>query len=144
MSQISSSIEPLFLRAGWQPLAQPDGGPGVSAEGHASVLIAEFGGLQVGAVGAGRDLAAIDVRFYSEPQQEDASLVAPWSAKLGCLAPVASAHHDHMVVFVDANGRFYAFTDPDGQLYLVGRSFGEAMERLLLGFGYGAPIPQDA
>jgi hypothetical protein len=145
MPTIPSSVEPLFARAGWQPLAAPRVALGaVSAEGHAAAVVAEFGGMQVGAVGAGRDLAASDVRFYSELRQEDASLVERWFVQLGSLVAVASAHHDHMVVFVDATGRFYAFTDPDGRLYLVGRSFSEAMERMLLGFEYGAPIPPGA
>ncbi|MBL8507562.1 SUKH-3 domain-containing protein [Chitinimonas sp. JJ19] len=145
MLQIPTSIVPLFLRAGWQPPAQPRETPSAeSAEAYAATVIAEFGGLQVGATGAGRDLAASDVSFYCEPQQDVASLVEQWSSQVGNLAAVASAHHDHMVVFVDANGRFYAFTDPDDRLYLIGRSLGEAMERLLLGFGYGAPIPRGA
>jgi hypothetical protein len=137
MSKIPPSIEPLFLRAGWQhpagSTAQPPVEPGVeSAESRAAALISEFGGLRIGAVGAGRDLAASDVHFYSEHQQEDASLVEPWLVQLGTLGPVASAHNDHMIIFVDANGRFYAFTDPDGRLYLIGQALGEAMERLLL------------
>jgi SUKH-3 immunity protein len=145
MLSIPSSVEPLFLRAGWRAPAQPRAMRGAaSAEGHAAAVIASFGGLRVGAVGAGRDLAASDVHFYAEPQCEETSLVEPWSARLGNLAAVASAHHDHMIIFVDAKGRFYAFTDPDDQLYLVGHEFGAAMERLLLGLGYGVPIPSDA
>jgi hypothetical protein len=145
MLSIPSSIEPLFLRAGWQVPAQPRATQGVrSAEGHAAAVMAEFGGLRVGAVGAGRDLAASDVHFYAEPHQEETSLVERWLSQLGSLAAVASAHHDHMIVLVDADGRFYAFTDPNDRLYLVGHAFGEAMERLLLGFEYGAPIPPDA
>jgi hypothetical protein len=33
---------------------------------------------------------------------------------------------------------------PEEQLYSIGESFGEAMERLLLGISYGCPITRDA
>jgi hypothetical protein len=56
----------------------------------------------------------------------------------------ATAHHDHMIIFVSSKGHFYAFTDPDGKLYSIGHSFGEAMERLLLGLDYGHCVPRDA
>jgi hypothetical protein len=59
---------------------------------------------------------------------------------VGELAGVASAHHDHIIVLVGSTGEFYAFTDPDDRLYSIGQTFGEAMERLLLGFEYGSPI----
>jgi hypothetical protein len=60
------------------------------------------------------------------------------------LAAVATAHHDHIIVFVNSTGAVFAFTDPDEQLYSIGESFGEAMERLLLGFSYGGSIARDA
>jgi hypothetical protein len=52
--------------------------------------------------------------------------------------------NDHIIVFVSSTGSFYAFTDPDDRLYSIGQTLGEAMERLLLGIGYGASIPRDA
>jgi SUKH-3 immunity protein len=115
-----------------------------SAQDRAEGVIRQFRGLRVGAVGPGRELAASDVHFYSSARPEVASVVRAWSHQLGELAAVATAHHDHIILFVNSTGGFYAFTDPDERLYSIGQSFGEAMERLLLGLRYGASIPQDA
>jgi hypothetical protein len=60
------------------------------------------------------------------------------------LAAFATAHCGHIIVFVNAAGNVFAFTDPDEQLYSIGESFGEAMEHLLLGTSYGNPIARDA
>lgn len=145
MLTLPSSIKPLFIGAGWQPIAQsPNELRAISAVDIAAAVIQEFGGLKVGETGAGREHAASDVCFYPSLQPEDTSLGEPWIASLGELSAVASAHHDHMVIFVDKKGYFYAFTDPDARLYCIGQSFGEAMERLLLGLTYGAHLPEDA
>jgi hypothetical protein len=145
MLQLPSSVETLFLRAGWRPTAEssmqlPEA---LSAPDRAEEVINQFSALQVGAVGPGRELTASDVHFYSRVRPEVADVVRMWSRQLGELAAFATAHDDHIILFVNSAGAFYAFTDPDERLYSIGSSFGEAMERLLLGIGYGAPIPQD-
>ena len=146
MLQLPSSVEALFLSAGWRPSAEASmqltDSP--SAQDQAQAVIGQFRGLRVGAVGPGRGLAASDVHFYSHVRPEVAGVVHAWSHQLGELAGVATAHHDHIILFVSSAGGFYAFTDPDERLYSIGQSVGEAMERLLLGLGYGDSIPQDA
>jgi hypothetical protein len=144
MLKCSPLVQELFLKAGWKfsnesVLAGDDATP---TELVAKKICAEFGGLRVGVTGRGRDLAASDVFFFSEPNTEESSLAEPWEKTVGNLDAIASAHHDHMVFLVSVTGRYYVFTDPDAQLYLVGRSFGEAMERLLLGISYGPAIPR--
>ena len=94
----------------------------------------------MGTTGQGRELSASDVHFYSKPRLSAEEVVAPWRAKLGRLSAIASAHDDHMIIFVGADGSFYAFTDPDDRLYRIGATFSEAMNRLLLGLSYGEPM----
>ena len=113
-------------------------------EDLAKAVIAEFSGLQVGSVGAGREQARSNVHFYSKPRPEVSAVVEPWHAKLGHLSAVATAHNDHIVIFVGCRGKYYAFTDSDEQLYSIGQTFGEAMERLLLGLSFGAAVSRDA
>ncbi|WZB61703.1 hypothetical protein WJ970_32820 [Achromobacter xylosoxidans] len=48
-----------------------------------------------------------------------------------------------MIVLLDAAGAAYVYTVPDGKLYRLGASLGEALERLLLGIGYGPAIDED-
>ena len=142
MLKCSPLIQELFLKAGWKyshesVLSGIDAAP---TELLAKKICAEFGGLHVGTTGPGRDLGASDVFFYPVPNAEDSYLAEPWEKIVGSLEAIASAHHDHMVFLVSAAGTYYVFTDPDGKLYLVGHSFAEAMERLLLGLSYGPAI----
>ena len=81
--------------------------------------------------------------FYERPCEpdEDESLEGlPWRGRTGPLRAVADAHHNHMIVLLDAAGAAYVYTVPDGKLYRLGASLGEALERLLLGIGYGPAI----
>jgi hypothetical protein len=135
----------MFLAAGWQPSPPAArANPPASAHQRAKAIIAEFGSLRVGAVGPGQDLPAGDIHFYSHARPESSAVGRAWSSRVGELAGFASAHHDHIIVLVGSTGEVYAFTDPDERLYFIGQTFGEAMERLLLGVGYGSPIPRDA
>jgi hypothetical protein len=145
MLEVPDSVEAQFTAAGWQPAnVAPKATKTLSALQRATTIISEVGGLHVEAAGAGRETAASDVRFYRQIRPEVTVAVRPWSRSLGELVGVANAHRDHIILFVDSDGALYAFTDPDEQLYSIGRTFGEAMERLLLGLSYGPPIPRDA
>ena len=141
MAQLPSSVESLFTAAGWRRSARPDTEslPGASAQTRAAAIIEEYGGLRVGSIGPGRDLGASDVRFYASARPDVATAVEAWSS-LGEMAAIAAAHNDHMLIFVSGAGDFYAFTEPDGKLYLIGHSFAEAVERVLLGINYGPSI----
>lgn len=144
--EIPSSIQGLFRAAGWKPAGHSSSTTAVlnnSATDRASAILAEFGVLNVGTTGPGREQAASDVQFYTRLRPEVTTNVQPWSSRLGELMAIATAHHDHIVVFVDTEGRLFAFTDPDQRLYAIGQSFGEAMERLLLGISFALPIARD-
>jgi len=88
-------------------------------------------------------MAASDVHFYQHIRPDQSAVVQPWERTVGEVAAFASAHHDHMILFVAADGRFYIFTDPDEQLYAGPQGFGELMRRLLWGYHYGPTISKD-
>jgi hypothetical protein len=144
MPAIPASIEAIFVRAGWQP--RPAKAPDALSEPSALVqlIIAEFGSLHVGKTGAGQELAASDVHFFASPDASIDQVADNWTKGLGRLVAFATAHNEHMFLYAGPGAKIYAFTDPDGKLYKVGSSFGEAMERLLLGLSYGHAIPGDA
>lgn len=145
MLEIPALIEPLFRAAGWlgpKEDASPDARH-LSVSGIATRILDEFGGLTVGACGPGTEMAAGDVRFYEGIRPEVSALIQAWKRQIGEVIAFASAHHDHMILFVGANGSFYIFTDPDDQLYAGPHDFGELMRRLLWGYYYGPTIPRD-
>ena len=135
------AITQLFIQSGWKGSSLDC--PALLTEQPRSTaerIIAEFGSLQVGSVGAGRDLPASDVHFYSRLRPEVSVVAEPWLEVTGILWGIATAHHEHMIILAGAQGKIYAFTDPDEQLYLLGLTFSEAMKHLLLGYSYGEPI----
>jgi hypothetical protein len=139
-------IEPLFLRAGWQPgrdrhvQTPANAGP----EMLATCIIEEFGGLSVGESGPGTEQAASDVHFYSHLRRSEVSeVVAPWSDRVGEVAAFATAHCDHMILLIGSGSRFYVFTDVDERLYDAGTDFGNLMYRLLFGYRIGSEVCRD-
>lgn len=145
MLEVPAMIEPIFRAAGWQ-------GPkkqtlldktSASAIAIARAIVDEFGGLTVGTCGPGSEMATSDVRFYEHLRPEGSELFQEWGQQTGAVVAFASAHHDHMVLLVGAEGRFYVFTDPDDQLYAFPHDFGEMMGCLLWGYPFGPTIPKD-
>ena len=138
-------LNKLFVDAGWHEgrvvtlsgLKELD----CPAHSYAVKLLSEYGNLSVGEVGSGRECAASDIRFFDRPRYEANELSSLWKAELGVLVGVASAHRDHIMLFVGSDGNFYIFTDPDEKLYFGG-SFKEVTSKLLLGLNYGTPIRQ--
>lgn len=135
-------IEPLFVRAGWQPRRGEEMGSTSNRipQVLAARIVAEFGGLSVGKTGPGTELAASDVHFYTRLRPEVSEVVAPWSSRIGEAAAFATAHHDHIILLVGSGGRFYAFTDVDERLYDAGDDFWRLMHRLLFGFSVGTEV----
>jgi hypothetical protein len=137
-------VRKLFSDAGWYPGRKTEIGElsnkASDAEYQAMQLLREYGGLSVGAVGAGRECAASDIRFYERPSVDQGIVGKRWERKLGKLVAVAAAQREHITVLVDGRGQFYIFTDPDGKLY-AGGTFQNVTSTLLLGLHYGAPIP---
>ena len=141
MIDVPASIQDQFVLAGWR-LGQSNAPTNSSLIGSSTAVavLSEFGGLHVGSSGPGQDLAKSDVEFFVNVKRDADICVQPWLKSIGRLDAIANAHHDHMIIFIGPDGAFYFFTDPDGKLYLGGSSFGEAMERLLLGLAYGPEI----
>jgi SUKH-3 immunity protein len=134
MSVIAESILPFFIKAGWFE-GRNTGLKSKYQNKFATAIFAEFGGLQVGEVGAGRDCAKSDVCFFNDSSEaiDEADDYKHVQKQLGQLSLIADAQHNHMQVLAAENGQFYVFTIPDGKLYLAGKNFNEAMERLLFG-----------
>ena len=142
MSQ--TAILEMFVKSGWKASSLDfDALPAEHPKATAERIIAQFRDLHVGSVGAGRDLPASDVYFYSHLRPEVSLVAEPWLEITGMLWGIGTAHHGHMIILTGAQGEFYAFTDPDEQLYSLGATFSEAMERLLLGHSYGKPIAKN-
>ena len=137
-------ITKLFVDAGWHEGRQVETksltlSSSSSAYKNAIAVLAEFGDLDVGQVGPGRELSASDISFRTEPFDFGSEFHNYWQSLDVALFAFASAHHDHMLLLVDDQNNFYIFTDPDEQLYKVG-SFEETMKRVLLGINYGATL----
>ncbi|WP_298610979.1 SUKH-3 domain-containing protein [uncultured Thiothrix sp.] len=136
MIYIPERIQHFFISVGWAPNMRQHSTESQTVQS----IFTEFGGLEVGACGAGLECAASNVCFFTCYQEHKHVVVEPWVSRLGPLTAIAEAHHDHISVFANREGAYYFYTHPDDQLYLGGTSFGEAMERLLLGQQYGRPI----
>lgn len=137
-------VEQLFINAGWHKGREIKVKKQVlnsfkSAYKNAVTVITEFGGLNVGEVGAGRELSASDICFRTETFDFGSEFHNYWVNLNTSLFSIASAHHDHMLLLVDDSNDFYIFTEPDEQLYKVG-SFDETVKRVLLGINYGKAL----
>ncbi|RRH79414.1 hypothetical protein EH244_31960 [Variovorax beijingensis] len=142
MSELPSTIKHFFPPAtsvsGISTVMSPQGG----VRAIAQAVIQCVGGLKVGAVGPGVVYATSDIEFHKALRLDREVVGRAWRRQLGELMSVGDAHHAHIMLFVDSNASFYAFTDPDGKLYSLGR-FAQAMEALLLGLDYGMPLEAD-
>ena len=140
MSSIPPSVQAFFDAAGCADTSVSVLDAGECAEDITTSIFEKFGGLEIGQNGLGQECASSNVRFFTQRKEEKHVAASPWLNALPPLCAIADAHNDHMMVFVDREGRYYFFTDADEQLYLGGSSFGEAMERLLFGKAYGPTI----
>jgi len=142
MLKVLEPIESLFLAAGWKPVQEAAQKQEAHASAHlrAHEIARQFGGLRVGQAGPGTEQAASDVHFYSAPRPEVSAVISPWEADVGACAAFATAHNDHMILFVNHAGEYFAFTDPDDCLYKLEGTFSEAMQKLLFGYRFGAPL----
>ena len=144
MFKLPALIETIFKAAGWQPHAPVND---ACAEGTstqiATEIVRQFGGLRGGEAGPGTQHAASDVSFYAKLRPEVSAVTQPWRQRIGNCVAFATAHNDHMILFVNDQGLYFTFTDPDERLYELGLSFGNAMHTLLFGYQYGAPLARD-
>jgi len=141
-------IDDLFIKAGWyegrefetttQPLYTSN-----AAHKNAVDVLTKYGGLEVGEVGAGREMSASEIAFRTETLDFGGEFHNYWKTLDTSLFAFASAHRDHTLLVVDSNNEFYIFTEPDEQLYKIG-SFEETIRRVLLGISYGIALEKSA
>jgi len=81
---------------------------------NAIEIISEFGGLKIEETGKGINSASGDISFFLIPISDNLINKIPNSGGLICFA---SAHNQHMGLYVDGNRKYYVYTDPDSQLY---------------------------
>lgn len=129
------SVLHFFEAAGWT-----DGGrrppPGFSgpASHPAVAVLGELNGLTVGECGPGDECARSDIAFGFDPEHQDHPAVLQWQEILGAaLVNIAEVHHAHGVLLMDAGGACYGLSLVHDAFSLSGHTFGEAVQRLLLG-----------
>jgi hypothetical protein len=130
----------MFLAAGWYPgrrvAVRFDRVQTLRTFPLAAELLQAFAGLRVGSCGPGRNHSTSDIEFTSRPSVEDRYAVAQLESPGDDLFPLGEAHVRHMELFLDVWGRLVVYGVPDGSLRVVGESFGEGVERLLLGHAW--------
>ncbi|WP_445228129.1 SUKH-3 domain-containing protein [Comamonas sp. MYb21] len=146
MLSLPPSIEQLFLTAGWRPhpTSKSVDADNANSEGLATAILRQFAALHVGEIGSGVEQAKSDISFYSQLRPTVSAVTSPWRLQVGNCAAFATAHNDHMILFVNDQGRYFVFTDPDSCLYPLGDSFGNAMLTLLLGYKFASPLARDS
>ena len=130
---IPTTVHSLFVAAGWQPGRRVAVAAEVPVAHPAAEILAEFGGLRVGVSGAGQECASSDVAF-GRSWGAELSDIELWSELLDSpLACIAEIHNAHGELYVDGLGRHFGMSMVHDAFWFEGQSFGEAMERLLLG-----------
>ena len=133
MNDLPESVRPLFLEGGWQAGRQVPVSAEIPAQHVAFSVLAEFGALRIGHSGPGRECAASDIAFQA-PYQENPT-AALWSELLRTnLIGVAYVQHADCELYVSTDGRWFELSLIDDEICYVGSWFGEAMERILLGY----------
>jgi len=145
MKPIPTYVELALMQGGWKPPTVPllEPGPGATADERAEALIAQFRKLKIPRIGWGRTCAATDVQFFDRLHDDASCMGVRWEEQLGELAAFATAYDGQMVMFVDERGWIFGYGRPTDNMLLLGESFGEAMERVLVGIRYDKFIPDD-
>ncbi len=104
---------------------------------HALAILSEYGRLAVGTAGSGVECGGTDIKFCDRPGMATDA----WEREFGTLIRIATAHRDHITVYVGPDGQVYFYTDPDDCLYLAGQP-ATAFTKLLVGLDYGKPVWQ--
>jgi hypothetical protein len=130
--ELSISVRPLFVAAGWHPGRTIALAPDVSVDHPAAAILTEFGGLHVGQSGTGEECAKGDVVFKHLHQGE--YVLDVWGKLLSTdLVGIAEVHNRHAELYIDRSDRFFCYSNVDDGFRFEGSSFGEAIERVLLG-----------
>jgi hypothetical protein len=138
---LPSTVRSAFVQAGWHeerrvavPVREFCGTPIFTL---ASELLTEFCGLHVWpSTTAGIECATGDIQF--DPNlvlgEHDSAQINTWCSQVvGRLFPLGAAQKGYLLLFVDEYGRVFETDIVAGSFCLVGESFSEAMETILLG-----------
>lgn len=126
------AVLPLFEAAG--PHRPPDSLPGIPTDHPAFAILSRFDGAHVGECGRGEECATSDIAFGADPDHQAMAEVLHWERLLGTrLIQVAEVHHGHGLLLVGGDGTCYGMSLVHDAFWFEGASFGEAVERLLLG-----------
>ena len=130
--EIPTNVRPLFVEAGWYLGRQASVPKTISANHPAATVLPELAGLTIGTCGPGEECATSDVCFGEIAPDE--AITKVWGSLLGSeLVGVAEAHQAHETLYVDTMGRYFGASLIHDAFWFWGPTFGEAMERLLLG-----------
>jgi hypothetical protein len=129
--EIPTTVGPLFVAAGWHPGRTMRLCSAVPPDHPAVAILSNLGGLTVGTTGRGIECAKNDVAFQELSPDETGQI---WAGLLHTeLVGIAEVHHAHGLLYVDSEGKCYGASQIHDAFYYEGASFGEAIERLLLG-----------
>ncbi|HDR9584694.1 TPA: SUKH-3 domain-containing protein [Burkholderia stabilis] len=134
MVVIPSSVKSLFVDAGWRG---DNGRRASSGDGEhpGDAILREFGGLIVGADlpdSSGQTCARMGLAFHALARKD--RQIDAWEQALGTTM-IGFAEDDlgYAEFYVDAQGRVFSTNCVVDGVYLCGFTFGEAVERTLLG-----------
>ncbi|PBB22552.1 hypothetical protein CK228_30860 [Mesorhizobium sp. WSM4312] len=133
MMTLPPAVLPIFAAAGWFPGRKVPVSPTVPAGHPVAAILSEFDGLKVGETGSGIECARSDISFWWSPDEgyeEIFEIEALLQTKLACFA---AAHNYHVSLYVDGGGRVFVVSPSMPGIGFMGSTFGEAMERTLLG-----------
>ena len=133
LMDIPSSVRPLFLAAGWQSGRRMRVDGRVPELHLAHSILQEVGDLHVGrSEPTGIECARSDLEFCF--CEADHKILSTWGELLRSrLVEVAEVHNRHGWLIVDEAGRCFGASQIHDAFYFEGQTFGEAVERLLLG-----------
>lgn len=123
----------MFAAAGWFVGREVPVSPGVPASHPAVTILSEFGGLDVGKLGPGLECARSNVVFGWSPDEGYPEIFEIGDLLETELACFARAHNGHESLYIDREGRVFAVFPNMHGISFMGSTFGEAMERALLG-----------
>ena len=126
------SVAQLFAAAGWS--AGRSVAVDAAPEHPAFGVLRQFSGLRVGTAGTGETCASSDIAFRKLAIEPDDTEIADWCRLLGTtLIGIGDVHNTHGELWLASDGRFFGRSLIHDAFYFEGATFGEAMERLLLG-----------
>jgi len=132
MELLTPITMPLALAAGWSPERTVELAPAIPLVHPAAQILKQFSGLVVRArAEAGVECGTSSLSFGYEPSGSD---ILRWERTLDCkLIHVAETDDGSSALLVGTCGRCFGNSGIHFAFYLVGETFAQAMENLLVG-----------